>query len=101
VVSNHFVIEQNDDALGVGAHQNHPAGGPRVDAVAIVIGHDQAGGGGAHRLLDKAVERPAQLDQARPLILEYLPDHAVLELRMLGSFGVGDALIFQPGVELG
>ena len=59
VVGHHRVVEQNDDALGVGAHQNHPAGGPRVDAVAIVIGHDQAGGRGAHRLLDKAVERPA------------------------------------------
>jgi hypothetical protein len=27
--------------------------------------------------------------------------NARLELRMLGSFGVGDALIFQPGIQLG
>ena len=56
---------------------------------------------GAHRLLDEAVERPAQLHQARPFILEHLPDRPVLELRVLGSLGVGDALIFQPGVQLG
>ena len=56
---------------------------------------------GAHRLLDEAVERPAQLHQARPFVLEHLPDRPVLELRMLGALGVGDALIFQPGVQLG
>ena len=83
------------------AHQHHPAGGARIDAVAVVVGHDQAGGGGAHRLLDKAVERPAQLHQARPLVLEHLPDRPVLELRVPGALGVGDALIFQPGVQLG
>lgn len=77
------------DALGVGAHQDHPAGGPRVDAVAVVIGHDEAGGAGPDRLLDEALERPAQLHQACPLVLEYLPDRPVLELRMLGSPGVG------------
>jgi hypothetical protein len=37
-------------------HQNHPACRPRIDAVTIVIGHDQAGGAGPHCLLDKAIE---------------------------------------------
>jgi hypothetical protein len=33
--------------------------------------------------------------------LEYLPDRPFLELRVFGSLGVGDALIFPPGVQLG
>src|SRR3974390_3909978 len=85
----------------MGAHQNHPAGGPRIDAIAIVIGHDQAGGAGPDCLLDEPVEGTAQLHQARALFLEYVPDGPILELRMLGSLGVGDALIFQPRIELG
>ena len=54
-----------------------------------------------HRLLDEAVEGPAQLHQARAFFLEHLPDRPVLELRMLGPLGVGDALIFQPRIQFG
>ena len=50
--------------------------------------------------LDEAVERPAQRHQARPLVLEHLPDGPILELRVPGPLGVGDALGFQPGVQL-
>ena len=83
----------------MGAHQHHPAGGPRIDAVTIMVGHDQAGCGGTHRFFHEAVEWPARLHQARPLILEYVPDRPVLELRVAGSPGVGDALVFQPDVQ--
>src|SRR5271170_2289721 len=93
MVSHHLVIEQHHDALGVRADQNHPAGGPGVDAVTIMIGHDQAGRGGTYRLLDEAVEWPAQLHQARPFVLEYVPDRPVLELRVAGSPGISDALV--------
>ena len=101
MVGDDLVAQQHDDALGMGAHQYHPAGSARIDAVAIVIGHDQAGRAGPDRLLDEAVERPAQLHQARPFLLEHLPDRPVLELRVLSPLGVGDALIFQPRVQLG
>ena len=84
MVGDHLVTQQNDDAFGMGAHQHHPAGGPRIDAVAIMIGHDQAGGAGPHRLLDKPVERAAQLHQARAFFLENLPDRPLLKLWMLG-----------------
>jgi hypothetical protein len=65
-----------------------------------VIGHDQAGGAGPDRLLDEAVERSAQLPQARAFVLEHVPDGPILELRVLGALGMGDALIFQPGIRL-
>jgi hypothetical protein len=87
MVSHHLVVEQHHDALGMRAHQHHPPGCPGVDAVTVMIRHDQAGGGGTHRLFDEAVEWPAQFHQARPLILEYVPDRPVLELRVVGSLG--------------
>src|SRR5271169_6202773 len=46
VVGDHLVAQQHDDAFGMGAHQHHPAGGARIDTVAIMIGHDQASGAG-------------------------------------------------------
>src|ERR1700682_2764892 len=80
-----------------GAHQHHTAGSPRIDAVAIMIGHDQASGAGPHGFLNEPIEGAAQLHQAGAFFLEHVPDGPILELRMLCSFGVGDALIFQPG----
>src|SRR5258708_26669478 len=85
----------------MGAHRNHPAGGPRIDTVAIMIGHDQAGGAGPDGLLDEPVEGAAQLHQARAFFLEYVPDRSVLELRMPDALCISDALIFQPRVQLG
>src|ERR1700722_7287391 len=85
MVSHRLVVDQRHDALGMRAHQHHSAGSPRVDAVTVVIRHDQAGGGGTPRLFDEAVEWPAQFHQTRPLILEYVPDRPVLELRVAGS----------------
>ena len=101
MIGDHLVAQQHDDAFGMGAHQHHPAGGARIDAVAIMIGHDQAGGAGPHRLLDEPVERTAQLHQAGAFFLEHVPDRPILELRMFGALGVGDALIFQPRIQLG
>ncbi len=100
MICDHLVIEQHDDPLGMGPHQNHAARCPGIDAVAIVIGHDQARGGGTYRLLDEAVERSAQLHQAGPFLLEHFPDRPVLELGVSGALGVGDALILQPRVQL-
>src|SRR5207248_1902612 len=73
---------------GMAAHQHHPAGGTRIDAVAIMIGHDQASGAGPDGFLDEPVEGTAQLHQACAFFLEHLPDGPILELRVLGSLGV-------------
>jgi hypothetical protein len=100
MVGHPLVIEQHNDALGMRAYQHHPPSSSGVDAVTVMIRHNQAGGRGTHRFLDEAMEWPAQFHQARPLVLEYIPDRPVLELRLVGSPGVGDALIFQPGVQL-
>jgi len=59
MVGHHLVVEQDHDTFSMRPHQHHPTGRPRIDAVAVVIGHDQARGGGPHRLLDEAVKRPA------------------------------------------
>jgi hypothetical protein len=66
-----------------------------------VIGHDQAGGAGPDRLLDEPVEGTAKRHQAGAFLLVDLPDRSILELGMPDSFCVGDALIFQPTIQLG
>ena len=66
-----------------------------------MIGHDQASGAGPHGFLHEPVERAAQLYQARTFVLEHLPDGPVLELRVVSSLGVRDALILQPRIQLG
>ena len=99
MIGDDLVFEQNDDPLGVGAHQNRLSGGPGIDAVAIVVGHDEAGRAGPHRLLDEPVERRSQFHQRRSFLLEDLPNRPIPELGMAGPFGVGDALVFQPGIQ--
>jgi hypothetical protein len=76
-------------------------GCPGVDTVTVMLRHDQADGGGTHRYPGEAVEWPAQFHQARPFILEYLPDCPAVELRLVGSPRAGDARLFPPGVQLG
>ena len=49
----------------------------------------------------KPVEGATKLHQARAFVLEYVPDRSILELGMPDLFGVGDALIFQPRIQLG
>jgi len=101
MIRDNFVAEQHDDAFGMGAHQNHPAGGARIDAIAVVVGHDQTGRAGPNRLLDKSVEGAAKRHQTCALVLEDFPYRAILELGMPDSLGVGDALIFKPCIQLG
>src|ERR1700678_555281 len=82
MICDDFLAEQYDDPFGMGAHQNHSAGGARVYAVAVVVGHDQAGGARPDRLFDEPIERPAKRHQARTLVLEHVPDRPIPELWM-------------------
>lgn len=94
------VFEQHDDTARICAHQNRLSRRPGIDAVAVVIGHDQAGGAGPDGLLDESVEGRPHRHQCGPLLLKDFPDRLVLELRMTRTLRVGNALIFQPGVQL-
>jgi hypothetical protein len=98
MLGDHLLAQLHDDAFGMGAHQHRPASGPRIDAVAIMIGHDQAGGAGPDGLLYESIEGTAQFHQARAFFLEHVPDASIFELRMFGPLGIGDALIFQPRI---
>ena len=57
MIGDDLVVEQNDDPIGIGAHEHAASGGPGVDAVLVAIMGDQAGGRRPHRLLDEAGER--------------------------------------------
>ena len=74
MVSHDLVVEQHHDAFGMRAHQHHTARVSRIDAVTIMVGQRSGRSRYTHRLLDEAVEQAARLHQARPLILEYVPD---------------------------
>ena len=48
----------------------------------------------------ETIEGASVTYQMRPFGLEHLPDRLIGLLRMLMRFGVGDALIKQPDVQL-
>ena len=83
-----------------GLDLDRPADGTRGDRVLVVVEPHQAGlrDRGLRRV--EPVEWPSNLHQLRALRLESLPDRAVGQLGMLVRFGVGDASIEQPGVQL-
>src|SRR5580658_8813068 len=100
MIGDDLLTQQHDDAFGMRTHQYHPSSSSRIDAVTIAIGRDQTRRAGPDCLLDKAVEGTTQLHQAGAFVLEHVPDRALFELRVFGAFGVGDALIFQPRIQL-
>ena len=101
MIRDDVLAQQHDDALGMGSHQDHSTGGAGINAVTIVVGHDEAGRACPDRLFDEAVEGAAKRHQARAFVLEHVPDRSILELGMRHSLGVSDALVFQPCVQLG
>ena len=56
MVGHPFVAEKNLDGLSMRSNQHHPAGGSCINAVAIMVGHDQARGGSPDGLFDKTIE---------------------------------------------
>ena len=55
MVGHPLVAEKNHDALSMRSNQHHPAGGSCINAVAIMVGHDQARGG-SPTAFDKTIE---------------------------------------------
>src|SRR5262249_8447652 len=101
MIGNDLLAEQDLDAIGENAHQHAASRRLGVDAVFNLVMGDQACRRCPCRLLDEAGERPEEWHEARTLFLENLVDRPVLELRVPRPFGVGNALPFEPGVQLG
>ena len=87
-------------AIGIGLDLDRPADGTRGDRVLVVVEPHQTGlrDRGLSRV--EPVEWPSNLHQLRSFRLESLPDRAVGQFGMLVRFGVGDASVEQPGVQL-
>jgi hypothetical protein len=93
-------ILADHNEIGIGLDLNRSADGARGDRVLVVVEPYQAGlrDRGLRRV--EPVEWPSNLHQLRALRLESLPDRAVHQFGMLVRFGVGDASVEQPGVQL-
>lgn len=74
MLGDNLAAQQHDDTIGVGSDLYHLPRGTRIDAVAVVIRHDQTGRARADHLLDKPVERTAQRHQTGLFVLERRPD---------------------------
>src|SRR6478672_3400589 len=88
------------DAVRIGLDFNRPPNGAGRDRVFVVVEAHQAGLGdrGGHGM--ETVEATGIGDEPWSLSFEDFPDGSVRELRMSVRFGVSNAFIEQPGVQL-
>jgi hypothetical protein len=88
------------DTIGIGVDIGRPPDRAGRHRVLVVVEAHQAGLGDRRGHCVEAIEPADVANQHGPLRLEHLPDRLVRKLRMLVCFGVGDAFIDQPGVQL-
>ena len=100
MLADHLTILADDDAITISMDVDRPADRPGHHRVAVVVEADQAGlrYRGRHRM--EAIEAAGIGDEPGALILEHVPDGALLELGMLVGPGIGNAAVEQPGVQL-
>ena len=77
------------DAIGVGPDLDRAADRARIDRIPVPVKPDEAGLGHRRRYGVESIERADIGHQARLLILEYLPDRSVRDVRVLVRLGVG------------
>jgi len=93
-------ILPNDDPLGIGVNLDRSSDRCRDHGILVVIEPDEAGlgDGGWNRV--EAIESTDIGHKGCALCLEHLPDHLVAAFRVFVRFGVGDALVEQPHIQL-
>jgi hypothetical protein len=85
--------------VGIGADLDGPPDRTGIDRVAVLVEAHEAGLGHRRRHRVEAIEWADIGDQAWPLGLKYPPDCLVRDVGVLVCFGVGDAPIFEPGIQ--
>src|SRR5581483_2518119 len=100
MLGNDAPILTDDDAIGISLDLDRASDRAGRDRVLVVVEAHQAGLGdrGGHGM--EAVEATGIGDESRSLSFEDFPDGSVRELWMPMRFGVSDAFIEQPGVQL-
>jgi hypothetical protein len=89
MLAHQFAIVADDDAIAIGVNIDRSAHRPGQHRVAIVVEADQAGHRHRSRQRMEAVEATGIGDELGALLLEHLPDGALLELGMLMGPGTG------------
>src|SRR5690606_34562065 len=87
------------DPLGIGADLDRTADGATIDRGAVLVEPNEAGLGHRGRHGMDSVERADVGHQARPLILEHVPDCPITQFLVRMGLGPGNTAILKPGVE--
>src|SRR5206468_5171595 len=93
-------ILADHDAIRIGMNLDRTPDRTGRHRVLVVVEAHQAGLRDRCRHRVESIEPAGIGNEPRPLRLEYLPDRLLGQLRMAMRFGVGDAFIEQPGVQL-
>src|ERR1019366_5186158 len=88
------------DAIGVGMNLDRPPDCAGHDRVFVVVEAHQAGLRDRCRHRVESVEPTSIRNKLWPFGFEHLPDRLFGQFRMAMRFGVGDALVQQPDVQL-
>src|SRR6516164_1599730 len=100
MLADNCTLLADHNAIGIGLDLDRPSHGTRGDRVFVVVEPHQAGLRDRRLRRMEPVEWSRNLHELRPLRLESLPDRAVGQFGMLMRFGVGDASVERPGVQL-
>src|SRR5436190_21317510 len=88
------------DPVGIGTDLDRASDSAGGDRVPVVVETNQAGFGDRRRHRMEPIEAPRIGNQARALGLEDLKNCPVAELGVAMTFGVGNALVEEPVVQL-
>ena len=89
------------ETISIGPDLDRPPDGAGVYRIAVLVEAHETGLGHRCRNSVEPVKRADIRNQALALFFEHLPDRLVPHLRMCIRPGIGQAAIFQPGVQLG
>src|SRR5438034_9091673 len=100
MLGNDASVLADHDAIGVSVDLDRPSYGAGRDRVFVVVEAHQAGLRDRCRHRVEAVEPSGIGNKLWPLGFEHLPDSLFGQLWMAVRFGVGDALIQKPRIQL-
>src|ERR1700736_6068332 len=88
------------DAVGVSMDFDRSSAGTGRDRVFVVVEAHQAGLRDRCRYRVESIEPAGIGNELWPFRLEHLPDRLFGQFRVAMGFGVGDAFVQQPGIQL-
>jgi len=88
-------------AIGIGSDLDRPANRAGVGRVTVLVEPHEAGFGNRRGDGMESIERADIGHQAQPLFFEHFPDRLVRNIGVPVRLGMGEAPVFEPGVQFG